>query len=205
MFSFGPPRQDKFYALFAEQARLIVKGARQLKDMLTHYEDVEAKAKALKETEHDCDKATYTIIKELNTTFITPLDREDIHGLATGLDDILDEIEGVSSRMVMLKIARPTQEEIRMADLLVTAALEIERAIANLSQLKELSAFCQRIKELEHEADEISRAMIQRLFEKEENVKELIKWKELYGRLEATADCCENVANIIEGIILKHA
>ncbi len=205
MFGFGPARQDKFHLLFAEQARHIVKGARQLKEMLTHYEDVEMKAKALKETEHDCDKTTHTIIKELNTTFITPLDREDIHSLATGLDDILDEIEGVSSRMVMLKIARPTQEEIRMADILLAAALEIERAIANLAQLKELSAFCTRIKELEHEADEISRAMITRLFDNEENIKELIKWKELYGRLEATADCCENVANIIEGIVLKHA
>ncbi len=204
MFSLKP-RQDRFYELFRKQAVLIVEGARQLKDMLAHYTDAEAKAKALKDTEHKCDAVTHEIMTELNTSFVTPFDREDIHSLATSMDDILDEIEGVSSRMVMLKIARPTQEEIRMADILVQAAIEIERAIANLAQLKELATFCQRIKELEHEADEISRAMITRLFDKEENVKELIKWKELYGRLESTADCCEDVANIIEGIVLKHA
>ena len=204
MFQFKP-REDRFYALFQQQARCIVEGAGQLKEMLEHYTDMEAKAKALKETEYRCDQVTHDIFSLLNSSFITPLDREDIHGLAHAMDDILDEIEGVSSRMVLLRIARPTAEEIRLADILLQATLEIEKAVQNLARPKGLPEFCQRIKRLEHEADEISREMLRRLFEKEEDVKELIKWKELYQRLEDTADCCEDVANIIEGIVLKHA
>ncbi len=199
------PKEDKFYALFRQQARCIVEGAVQLKEMLENYTDVEAKAKVIENIEHRCDRVTHDIFTTLNSSFITPLDREDIHALASAMDDILDELEGVSSRMVLMRVARPTAEEIRLADILVQAAEEIERAIQNLSKLEGLPEFCQRIKRLEHDADEISRDMIQRLFEKETDVKELIKWKELYARLEDTADCCEDVANIIEGIVLKHA
>ena len=187
------------------QAVLIVQGARQLKEMLEHYTDVEAKAKAIKDTEHRADEVTRDIYRALNSSFITPFDREDIHALASALDDILDEIEGVSSRMVLLSISRPTEEEIRLAGILVQAAEEIEKAVGNLTHLEGVQEFCQRVKRLEHEADEISRGMIKRLFDKEEDVKELIKWKELYARLEETADRCEDVANIIEGIVLKHA
>ena len=199
------PKEDKFYALFRQQARCIVEGAVQLKDMLERYTDVEAKAKAIKDTEHRCDTVTHEIFTTLNSSFITPLDREDIHDLATSMDDILDEIEGVSSRMVLMRVAKPTTEEIRLADMILQAAQEIERAIQNLSKLEGLPEFCQRIKRLEHESDEISREMIRNLFEKETDVKELIKWKELYSRLEDTTDCCERVANILEGIVLKHA
>ena len=205
MFGLGPKKEDKFYGLFRQQAACIVQGAAQLKDMLEHYTDIEIKARNLKDTEHRCDEVTHEIFTALNTTFITPLDREDIHDLAGAMDDILDEIEGVSSRMVLLRIAQPTDEEIRLAGILVQAAQEIEKAVQNLTHLENLPEFCQRIKRLEHESDEISRNMIRRLFDTEDDVKELIKWKELYARLEQTADCCEDVANIIEGIVLKHA
>lgn len=205
MFGFLKPQDDRFYALFERQAACIVKGAKQLKDMLQNYTDPESKARGIKDTEHECDKVTQEIITELNKTFVTPLDREDIHNLATSLDDILDEIEGVSSRMIMMTVAKPTSEEIAMADIIIRATEEIEQAIQKLKKPIAMREFCERIKRYEHEADEISRRMIRRLFEKEENVKELIKWKELYGRLESTADACEDVANIIDGIVVKHA
>lgn len=204
MFSLKP-KEDRFYDLFAQQAKLIVEGAAQLKDMLERYADVELKARAIKDTEHRADQVTHEIFTLLNSTFITPLDREDIHALAGALDDILDEIEGVASRMVLLRVSRPTAEEIRLADILLMAAQQIALAVGSLRKLRNLPEFCQRIKQYEHESDEISREMIRRLFEKEDDVKELIKWKEIYQRLEGAADRCEDVANIIEGIVLKHA
>ena len=204
MFSLKP-REDKFFGLFKGQATFILQGARQLKEMLEHYTDVEAKAKAIKDTEHQGDGVTRDIYLALNSSFITPFDREDIHALAMAMDDILDEIEGVSSRMVLLSISRPTEEEIRLAGILVQAAEEIQKAVDTLEHPEGVQEFCHRIKRLEHEADEISRGMIKRLFDTEDDVKELIKWKELYARLEETADRCEDVANIIEGIVLKHA
>jgi predicted phosphate transport protein (TIGR00153 family) len=149
---------------------------------------------------------THEIFTKLRETFITPLDREDIHGLASGLDDVLDCIEGVASRMNYFRVPKPTPEIRKLVDIISQAVHQISEAIDNLESLGRVDAFCKQINLLEYEADVVCREAIASLFEKTQKVeqlKDLIKLKEIYGRLEIAADRCEDVANIIEGIIVK--
>jgi predicted phosphate transport protein (TIGR00153 family) len=200
------PKDQKFFSLFRQDAANLKTGVLALQELVDNYEDVERKYQHIKDIEHQGDMITHEIFTKLRETFITPLDREDIHGLASGLDDVLDCIEGVASRMNYFKVPQPTPEIKKLVDILSQAVHQITQALDNLESLGRVDAFCKQINILEYEADVVCREAIADLFEKTEKVeqlKDLIKLKEIYGRLEIAADRCEDVANIIEGIIVK--
>lgn len=199
------PKDHRFFDLFNQLAQKVHSGAKHFRDLFENYDDVERKTKRIKEIEHEADLITHEIFNRLNKTFVTPLEPEDIHALASGLDDILDDIEGISARMVMFRISRPTKEAIELVDIISRAAGEIEKAVNNLQKMDDLIQFCIEINRMENMADDITRRMVGKLFDDEKDVVALIKWKEIYGRLEATADKCEDVANIIENIVVKNA
>jgi predicted phosphate transport protein (TIGR00153 family) len=199
------PKEEKFFALLEASAKNLKEGAEALEDLVHNYTDVERKVKNIKEIEHKGDNIIHEVIEKLNKTFITPIDREDIHILASELDDVLDAIEGISSRLLYFKIEKPTPECIRLVDIIYEAAKQIEKAISNLDHFDNLHQFCVEINRLENEADQISQEMVGRLLDQEPNWRVAIKWKEIYGRLETAADHCENIANAIESVVVKSA
>jgi len=198
------PTTPKFFELFERQSTTLLEGARALVDMAENFDDIEAKAHRIKEIETRGDQITHDIIDSLNRTFITPFDREDIHALASALDDVLDNIEGVASRFALFRLRELTPETRELIAIIERACVAIHEAVKCLRNRKEVHKNLVEINELENEADMISRAMTAKLFETAADFRELIKWKELYGRLEATTDDCEDVANIIEGIFVKN-
>jgi predicted phosphate transport protein (TIGR00153 family) len=204
------PKEQKFFELFRQDAANLKIGVLALQELVNNYpagrEDIEKKYQHIKDIEHQGDVITHEIFTKLRETFITPLDREDIHGLASGLDDVLDCIEGVASRMFYFKVVQPTPEVKKLVDIISKAVQQIFEAIDNLESLGHVHAFCKQINILEYEADVVCREAIADLFvktEKVEDIKDLIKLKEIYSRLEVAADRCEDVANVIEGIIVK--
>jgi len=200
------PRDQKFFELFRQDAANLKEGILALQDLVENYDDVQKKYERIKTIEHQGDMITHDIFTKLRETFITPLDREDIHGLASGLDDVMDCIEGVASRMNYFKVPKPTPEIKKLVGIINKAVHQIVEAIAHLETLSHVHAFCKEINVLEYEADVVCREAIADLFEKTQKVeqlKDLIKLKEIYGRLEIAADRCEDVANVIEGIIVK--
>lgn len=199
------PKEEKFFDMLEASAKNVLKGAAALKDLVDDYTNVEEKVKQIKEIEREGDNLIHDIIDKLNKTFITPIDREDIHILASELDDVLDAIEGISSRLYNFKIQKPTPESISLVNIIHKAVKQIERAISDLEHFDNLKPFCIEVNRLENEADQISQEMIGHLLDKEGDWRKAIKWKEIYGRLETAADHCENIANVIESIVVKSA
>ncbi len=199
------PREEKFFEMFEEAAKNIHEGSRFLVEMMENYTGVEERVKKIQEIEHQGDAITHNIVRKLNQTFITPIDREDIYSLSGSLDDVLDFIEAVADRMVVFKIRQPTPEAIRLSRIIFESSREIELAISQLKSLKQIYGHCVEINRLENEADRITRDAIARLFEEVQNPIEVIKWKEIYENLEIATDRCEDVANILERIVLKHS
>ena len=200
------PRNDRFFDLFALSASNIRLGAEQLLSIVQDFHGVEEKAHRLKQVESEGDSITHEIIDFLNSSFITPIDREDIYALAGKLDDVLDEIEGVGSRLHLFALQRPTPECVELVRIVVRATEIIESAVKNLKKFKGLKEFIIEIHRLENHADDITRAMVAKLFQNSNgDLLDLIKWKEIYARLEHTADRCEDVANVIEDIMVKNA
>ena len=199
------PRNERFFDLFSLSASNIRLAAEQLLNMVQDFTNVEEKAERLKEVESEGDRITHEIIDFLNSSFITPIDREDIYALAGKLDDVLDEIEGVSSRLHLFSLEKPTPECVELVQIVVRASEAIEKAIKNLKHFSDLKGFIVEIHRLENQADQITRKMVAQLFNNGQNdVVGLIKWKEIYSRLEHTADRCEDVANVIEDIVVKN-
>jgi hypothetical protein len=199
------PKEEKFFEMFKESAQNLLKGAEALKDLVEDYADVERKVREIKDIEHQGDVIFHRIVDRVNKTFVTPLDREDIYELVNELDNALDAIEGVSSRFFYFKIDKPTPESIQMINIVYKAAVEIKKAIDNLKTFNDLLPFCVEINRLENEADIISREMIGKLLDEETDWRRALKWKEIYGRLETAADHCEDIANVIESIVVKNA
>ena len=199
------PRDENFFVLFERQAALVREGCEQLQDMVTKYDDVEGRARKLKEVEHKGDLVTHEIFERLNRTFITPIEREDIHSLASGLDDVLDSVEAIGYRFIMFKIPATTPPARELARILVDCGVQIEQAIAHLKDFKNLMAFTIELNRLENEADLISRDAVADLFSGKHDVLDVMRWKEIYGRLESAADQCEDVANTIETIVIKNS
>jgi hypothetical protein len=200
------PKEEKFFELFKQQAENLKNGIEALQDLVDNYVDVEKKYQKIKEIEHKGDIITHDIFTKLRETFITPLEREDIHELASGMDDVLDCVEGVASRLNYFKVEQPTSEIIKLVGIIDQAVRQIYEAVSRLEKLGHVHAFCQEINNLENQADDICREATANLFEqtkKVEQLKELIKLKEIYNRLEIASDRCEDVANVIEGIIVK--
>lgn len=199
------PKEEKFFEMLEASAKNLLKGAEALKDLVDDYTNVEEKVRNIKEIEHQGDEIIHNIIDKLDKTFITPIDREDIHILASELDDVLDAIEGISSRLYNFKIPQPTPECIQLVNIVYQSVEQIEKVISDLEHFDNLSPFCIEINRLENEADQISQQMIGQLLDEEPDWRVAIKWKEIYGRLETAADHCENIADVIESIVLKSA
>jgi len=201
------PRDEKFFDLFIAQAANVVEGARQLRDLLNNYTDVDQKRMIIERTESHGDEITHKILEKLNTTFITPMDREDIHALASALDDILDYIHASAQRLYLYGVESITDEARLLASIIYRAAEETQTLTANMEDrknIKNLKASWIEVNRLENEGDKISRQAIASLFRNHLDPIEVIKWKELYEHLEAAIDKCEDAANIVEAVILKN-
>jgi uncharacterized protein len=199
------PRSEDFYELFERQAANLADTAGLLLKLLTTYHDPEAAHAEIAQREHDGDEITHQIIRALNTTFVTPFDREDIHRLASLLDDILDGIEAVSDLLVLHQIEGPLPEMLQQAEVLARATDQTYQAMTALRNLRGLDQYWVEINRLENEGDRIYRRTVAHLFSGEYKAMDVLKWKDLVDQLEAAIDKSEDVANTLESIVLKHA
>ena len=202
------PRDTKFYDLFEESATNLVTAAEKLVDLFNNYEDVEAKAKQLKALEHQGDTITHEIIQRVNRTFVTPIDREDIALLAHTLDSVMDFIEAAGRTAFLYRVAQPTERARQLASIVakMTYALnDVLPCLRHRNQFKRILEQCVEINSLENEADDVHHAAMAELFDSGKDASEIIKWRELYQHMEDATDQGEDVANILEGIVLKHA
>ncbi len=200
-------RRDKFFDLFEALADKIEEGGRLFEEIINNYEHSEQKLSKLKEIEHEADTITHDIYHMLHNTFITPLDREDIFSLASKMDTILDLIESAAVRMYLYKIRRTTKELAELANILNRSITELRKIVYSVRKkqdAKMILGICVDINTLENEADQVLRTAMMRLFEDEKDPIELIKLKEIIQTTETATDVCEDVSNVIEGIILKH-
>ncbi len=199
------PRETKFFELFAELSASLSAGAKLLRAILEDPHDLEKRVEQMQAIEHEGDRATHAIIAKLNTSFITPFDREDIHRLASSLDDVLDFMNAAAVRLVMYKIADPPVASAELAGIIVLQAEELARGVSLLEKNNGVLKHCDEVNRLEDEADNISRKAIAALFEHEKDPIQLIKIKELYEVLETATDKAEDAANVLEAIVLKSA
>ncbi len=199
------PRDAKFYDLFREQAANIQEAARKLVAVFEDFREVEKAVTEIKFVEHKGDQIIHNLMTKLNQTFITPFDREDIHALASTLDDVLDLIDSVASRITMYKVAAITPGARQLARVVLHASEILVQAVAQLSKPQNILEYCRQLTQLEKDADQIKRECIARLFENSTDPIEVIKWKEIYEVLEATTDKCEDVADVLESVVLKAA
>jgi predicted phosphate transport protein (TIGR00153 family) len=198
------PREERFYDDFLALAVELQRGASGLEEMLAPEMPLWDKADEIKEVEHKCDSLTHEIIQRLNRTFVTPLDREDIHTLARSLDDVMDAIDASAAvvRLYRLKSVRFGARE--LAQIITTSTEQIRLALKALEQKKGLITHAVEINRLENEADRIHQQALSQLFEEEPDPISVIKWKETLDFLEAATDRCEDVANVLEGVMVKH-
>ena len=202
------PRNYLFYDLFEQSARNLVTAAEAMVDLMEHFENVDMKTARMKELEHVGDSIIHEIVEELHKTFVTPLDREDITALAQNMDDVMDYMEGATTAICIYGIRRPTAAACGVADLVRLQTVQVEKAVPKLrhrSQLRSVLEHCVEIHRLENEADTLFLDAMARLFEEEPSPVEIIKWRDIYDQLEHATDSCEHVANVLEGIVLKHA
>jgi uncharacterized protein len=200
------PRDEKFFELFEQQAGHIVSASRVLEELTLDYPSAPAKVQQIRDLEHAGDALTHEMVRRLNTTFVTPIDREDIYALASRLDDVLDLIDAVADRLVLYKIKVPTDGCMAMAKIIVKTAEATDRAVHCLRTLSPLyQKHAIEVNRLENEADRLLRDELAALFEGNTDPIEIIKWKELYETMESVTDRCEDVVNVIEGITLKMA
>ena len=199
------PREQGFYDMFERAAANLTDGARLLLKLLTDYNDPEGAHTDINHREHEGDEITHEIMRALNTTFVTPFDREDIYSLASGIDDILDLIEAVSDLLVLHNIEQPLDEMRQQADVLLRACEEVYEATLGLRRFAGLERRWVEINRLENEGDRIYRQTVAHLFSGDFKAMDVLKWKDLVDQLEAAIDKCEDVANTMESIVLKHA
>jgi len=201
------PRDTKFFDMFVEIAGNVVEGAQVLSDLLNNYdyEQMPKSVQKIKEIEHRGDDMTHKVFIKLNQTFITPIDREDIHLLTSSLDDVLDFINGASDRLLTYKITQPSPSAKILAGFILKQAIELKKAVSLLGKDHHLLEHCVEVNRLENEADQISREAIGRLFEGGYDPITLIKLKELLEVLEEATDKAEDVANVLESVVVKNA
>jgi predicted phosphate transport protein (TIGR00153 family) len=199
------PRDEKFYGLFKDQAENIHKAAKLLVAMFDNYQEIEKQVSEIKFLEHKGDQITHTLMKKLNLTFITPFDREDIHALGSALDDVLDLIDAAASRFITYKIKKVTPGARQLGKVILHGTEIIVNAVAQLNHPQNMLEYCEQLTLLEEEADRIKGECIARLFEDSTDPIEVIKWKEIYEVLEASTDKCEDVADVLESVVLKAA
>jgi hypothetical protein len=199
------PRETKFFGLFAELSGYLTEGASLLRAILQDPRDLDIRVEQVQAIEHKGDRATYAIITKLNQTFINPFDREDIHRLASSLDDVLDFTNTAATRLVMYRIPRPPVAAAELAGIIVLQSEELARGVSLLEKNGAVMKHCEEINRLEDVADHIARRAIAELFDTEKDPIQLIKLKELYEVLEMATDKAEDAANVLEAIVLKSA
>ena len=202
------PKEEKFYDLFEELINKIEEGGKLFLEMVEQYEYPLPKITKLKELEHEADVITHRTYEKMHKSFLTPLDREDIYALVNKMDSILDMIEASAARMNLYKVKKPTKVIIDQAKILNEAIRKVKFVVHNMRDMKNSKMIldaCVEINTLENEGDIVLRTAMVDLFEHEKDAIELIKWKEIFERIEEALDVCEDVSNIVEGIVLKHA
>ena len=197
------PREESFFDLFEELAKKLQDGAEGLVDLLKNYNDLDRRAGRVVDIEHEGDEITHEIIRRLNTTFVTPFDREDIHHLASGMDDVLDHIEAAAEYLQLHKIDKPLPQMVSIAETLATAARITAESMPGLRKMKDLNEYWVEINRLENESDRAYRRTIAELFSGDYKAMDVLKFKDIIEETEAAMDKLEDVANTVEGIVLK--
>ena len=201
------PRETSFFEFFERHAATTVRGCRELLDLTNEGKDFEARALRIKDIEHEADSITHDCVEALHRTFITPIDRDQIHMLISRMDDIMDYVETVSEQFVLYNIDHVSTAAKELAAVLLESAEHVEGAVTGLRDMKHAEAIkehCIEVNRLENRGDELLRKAVARLFDEEKDPIAIIKWKEIYENLEIATDRCEHVANIIEGIVLEN-
>jgi predicted phosphate transport protein (TIGR00153 family) len=204
------PREGRFFNLFDSHAKLIVDGALALADVLRNYDvekDREAGLKLIEDAEHAADRITHETVQLLHTTFVTPFDRDDIHRLISRMDDVLDLIQDTGESLVLYDIQSVTTEATQLAELLLRCTERVQSAVKLLVSMADapaMLAICLEIDRLESEADKVMRGAVSRLFRDEADVRQVIKLKAVYEALESATDKCQDVANVIESVVLEN-
>jgi len=200
------PREEEFFDLFVEVAKRNQEAAGKLRELFEAPPERRTPiVEAIKRLEHECDQVTHEVVNRLDRTFITPLDREDIHQLASDLDDVIDTIDGTARRAQIFHLGVSPQGVRRLTEVIVRMTEVLKEAVGRLKKGDDVIKYCVQAKSLEEEGDVIYHEAMGQLFEKETNAIELVKWKEIYDNLERTLDEAEDVANVVESITLKHA
>jgi hypothetical protein len=199
------PRDESFFELFVRLAEKVEEAATVYLDLLADYRDLIPKAERLRDIEHEGDEITHEVMRRLNTVFVTPLDHEDIHRLASSLDDVLDHIEASGDLFVLHKIEEPLPEMKAQADVLLRTTTATREALMTLPRFRELAPYWVEVNRLENEGDRIYRRAVADLFGGDHRAMDVLKWKDIIDEAEAAIDQLEDVANTLEAIALKHA
>jgi hypothetical protein len=202
------PRNYLFFDLLHDSAKNLVEAGGALLDLMEHYQNVEMKIAHIRELEHKGDAITHEIMARLHKTFVTPIEREDIARLADRLDDVMDHVEEATAAMKIYEVSGPTTYSAEIADIVRLMTVKAEEAISRLPdhrRLRDILPYCVELNRLENVADDLFRRAMAELFHSETAAAEIIKWRDIYRQLEAATDRCEDVANLLEGIVLRHA
>ena len=202
------PREAKFFDMFEKSAANLVMAAGKLVDLFEDYRDVEKKVKRIKELEHEGDTITHEIMRNLHGTFVTPIDREDIALLAHGMDDVMDFIDAAARTAFLYHISQPTPNARKLASIILQVTYKLNEIMPLLhdrKHFKQVLEQCVEINSLENEADDILHASLVELFDNSSDALEIIKWREIYEHLESATDRAEDVANVLEAVVLKYA
>ena len=199
------PKKGVFFTLFSQHAENAVEAAEALEKLLSDFTDIENKVRDIHAIEHYGDKLNHEIIRHLNETFVTPLDREDIVGLGSRVDDITDVCYDVSELVLLFKVKSIRPAAVRQAKILVTASREVRDMLKELEGLRGLEPHWIKIHTLENEGDQAWREAVAELFDRSDDAIEIVKWKDIYSLIEVAIDRCEDVANIVETIVVKHS
>jgi predicted phosphate transport protein (TIGR00153 family) len=199
------PREEQFFDMFVEDASNVLASARLLEEFFRNFDERERIAMQLRNAEHEGDRITHDIGHKLESTFVTPFDREEIHALINRLDDVLDLIEEVADTCILFGIEEPGETAILQAGIITLQCEQIVDALARLRKFKGLERYWIEIHRLENEGDRIARQAVAELFRDGADPVDIIKWKDIYQLLEDAVDACEDVANVIERIVVKHA
>jgi hypothetical protein len=202
------PREDDFFGLFERHAALTVEGAKEMQRLVHDGQGIRTRAARIKEIEHETDAITHACVERLHKTFITPFDRDDIHRLITRMDDVMDYIDSAAIAVMLYELTEMTAPARQLADVLVRSTESVAVAVSGLKNVKQSKAIldaCIEVNRLENEGDEILRSALADLFREATDPLLVLKWKEVYEALENATDRCEDVANVIEGVVLEHA
>ena len=201
------PQDKHFFNMLENESRNVLDGSKAFLDMLTNYENIKEKQQKIKDIEHQGDDFVHEIFEELNKTFITPIDHEDISALASAFDDVLDYIDGTAARFVLYEIEKPEENMVKLAEVLVKQTDDLNTALSGLRNIKnpkEIERKCIEVNRLENVADDLYKSSVAQLFKRKDAI-EIMKLKEIYERIEFATDKCEDAANVISDIVVKNS